>query len=172
MKRILGSMILTLILSAGTSQAAEIGDIYYHDKSINSSIDDAKLPIGVVYWVSPDKNFGLILSLNQPEKMNNAAANNYCANYMTLGTKAGDWQLPQLYELVRMGKEQWDGIDNNKFEVLNTALAKLSMATPLKSDSGYIASGTKAWNANLSTGALGMGNSTTNTYYVRCVTGF
>ena len=96
MKKIWYSIIAgTALLECHTAQAVAIGDTYYSDKTFSAELVASKTPIGLVYWVSPGGDFGLIMQLEQPANtMNYYGANLYCNEYKTEGTKAGDWWLP------------------------------------------------------------------------------
>lgn len=129
MKKLL--VIIMLLLSGGmikSAEAVEVGDIYYHDKTFSPivKIDGAKMPIGLVYWVYPSKDHGYIMALNQPVADTFVNALRYCGNYTTLNTRVGDWRLPDFQQMVVMGNEQWNGVKNNKFTVLNQKLATIT----------------------------------------------
>lgn len=119
MKKIL----LTLLLGSGIlaiqpAAAVEVGDIYYSDKTFSATYNSSKMPIGLVYWVYPSKDHGYIMQLNQPAAMTFANAKTHCANYTTLNTTIGTWRLPDFHETLLMAKESWNGVSNDKFNVL------------------------------------------------------
>lgn len=175
MKKILSLIILAILLSPNNSGAAEVGDIYFHDKTFGSSVGEGKLPIGMVFWVSKSKNHGLVMQLNQPAAIPWTDARAYCANLTTLGTKIGDWHLPSLMEMLRMSKSTWGGgTTDNKFNYLNnklTALTGIGEAMVAANYHTFAANGGVMLNP--STGVPGYaGSLNTGTQRARCVMAF
>ena len=78
-----------------------VGHIVYSDGSTSTSYNANKLPIGIVYYVHQNgkKNHGLIMSIDAPMPRTRAEAILYCDNYVTKGTKVGDWYLPSYGEV-------------------------------------------------------------------------
>lgn len=179
----LGVLVAVMLISS-PAKAVDIGDIYFSDKTFSAELVKGKKPIGMVYWVSPSKAFGLVMQLEQPaNKMNYYEANRYCNEYMTEGTKAGDWWLPKRMELMRMGIESINKVSNNKFAVLNAKLPQIKdgntvLGSPLLANQYYRANSYYGHLFNLSSttaiSTTGTDDSPTNTtkYYVRCVTAF
>ena len=56
----------------------------------------------------------------------------YCAGYVTKGTNVGDWRLPNVTEMLRMGNEYSRGKLNTKYWDLQQKLALIYNAEPLK----------------------------------------
>ena len=90
------ALLLTVLTLAFPAQAVEIGDIYYSNKSFSSTPVDGLLPIGIVWQVNDAGNGGLIVALEQPGSKNWERAKTYCRLYLTRGTKAGDWFMPDV----------------------------------------------------------------------------
>ena len=65
MKTFFSTLLLSSLLLAGSAAAVEVGDIYYSDKTFSSSVQSGKKAIGVVYWVSTNKDFGYIVALEE-----------------------------------------------------------------------------------------------------------
>lgn len=170
-KQFFACLILALVW-AFPSWSAEVGDIYYHDKTFSNKVDPDKVPIGVVFWVAPDKNFGLIVSIEQlSTPLNSHDAKSYCANFQTLGTKVGDWTLPRIDDLQKLGNSYKNGKLTNNFTTINNVLKKVPLASQLKA-ANYIAYGVYGYWAHLSNGYVGYAGSTSAQYEVRCITGF
>ena len=177
MKNLFYCLILMILTLAAPAKSAEVGDIYYHDKTFSNKVDPDKVPIGVVFWVSPDNNFGLIVSVEQiTNKLNLTEAKAYCSNFSTLGTKPGDWALPAIDDLLKLGNSfsvELGGLTNN-LTTINNILKTIPVAGQLKSTT-YIANGISGYpaNVNLSTGAIQIENEYySRVYEVRCITGF
>lgn len=182
-KTYLSVLALLCCWSFSHAQAVEIGDIYYSDGTFASSMQTGKKAIGLVYWVSPGKDFGLIMSLEEPSTTQNAYnADVYCEEYYTEGTYAGDWWMPKRIEMLRMGNEQINGKNNNKFTTLNNKLKTVTKSTggtaTALSAASYISSSGYAYSFNPSTGAITAGStaynnqSNNNKFRVRCITAF
>ena len=125
MKTFLSTLLLSSLLLAGSAAAVEVGDIYYSDKTFSSSVQSGKKAIGVVYWVSTNKDFGYIVALEEaPSTMNVFNANVHCLEYYTEGTLAGDWKLPQRIELVRLGKYRVNNTTVNNYAKINITMLK------------------------------------------------
>lgn len=117
------------------TQAVKLYDVVYHDGTTSTSTSvSGKTPIGIVYYVQPDgKNLhGLIMSLEQPMVGTRQEAIDYCAGYVTKGTNVGDWRLPNVTEMLRMGNEYSQGNLNTKYWDLQQKLALIYNAEPLK----------------------------------------
>ena len=158
------------------SQAVDVGDVFYSDGTFSSTIteDANKLPIGLVYWVGIGKDNGLIMSLKQPADMNFTDAVKHCDNYEVLGTDPGSWRLPDLSEQITMGVEYWNGVSNDKFNILNEKLGKISIAQKLLTGEYHSnTTGTGGTSVNLSTGVVQPRASTSSgSKHVRCVRTF
>lgn len=157
------------------AKSAEVGDIYYHDKTFSNKVNPDKVPIGVVFWVSPDNNFGLVVSLEQiPNPLNITDANAYCTNFSTLGTSPGSWVLPRIDDLLKLGNSynrQTKSIINNLTKI-NNVLKTIDIASQIK-ETRYIAYSNTGYSykVNLTTGNLASTNSNEK-LEVRCITGF
>lgn len=129
-KTFITALLLSATLLAPAARAVEVGDIYFSDKTFSSSMQSGKKAIGLVYWVSANKDYGYIMSLEEPAEgtMNPYNANIYCLEYFTEGTKAGDWKLPQRIEMIRMGKEINNGQVTDKFTIVNKKLQSVTKA--------------------------------------------
>ena len=173
MKNLCFSLVMIILILAAPAKSAEVGDIYYHDKTFSNKVDPDKVPIGVVFWVSPDNNFGLIVSLEQiPNKQGSGDANTYCSNFSTLGTKPGDWQLARVDDLLKLGNSynaETNAMTTNLTKI-NNILNTITIASPLKSD-WYIAYG-GGYCVNLSSGKVKYGYINSTKCEVRCITGF
>lgn len=177
LKQILaGCSVLCCLLIATESRAVDVGDVFYSDGSFSATIteDANKLPIGLVYWVGTGKDNGLIMSLKQPGDMNYTDATHYCANYEVLGTNPGTWRLPDLPEQIAMGVEFWNGVSNDKFNVLNTKLGKISIAQKLVTGQYHSnTTGSAGTSVDLSTGLIQTGAGTSSgSKHVRCIRPF
>ena len=159
--------------SAAPCQAVDVGDVFYSDGTFSSTIteDANKLPIGLVYWVSISKDSGLIMSLKQPADMNYTDAVKHCDNYEVLGTTPGSWRLPDLPEQINMGLEIWNGVSNDKFNVLNNRLGKISIAQKLLTGQYHSnTTGSAGTSVDLSTGLIQTEAGTSSgTKHVRCI---
>lgn len=116
------------------TKAVKLYDVVYHDGTTSTSTSvSGKTPIGIVYYVQPDgKNLhGLIMSLEQPMVGTRQEAIDYCAGYVTKGTNVGDWRLPNVTEMLRMGNEYSQGKLNTKYWDLQKKLAPVYNADPL-----------------------------------------
>ncbi len=169
MKKICFFALLAGLLSVNKAQAVEVGDILYNDGTISNVVDDSKIPIGLFYWVSNRKDFGYIMALNQPDDMTYANAMAFCQSYQTLGTKKGDWSLPNRPELIKMGKEVWNGTLSDKFTLLNNKLASISIGEQLKPDVGYWARSASKYQFTLNKYGVATKTGGSDTGAVRCV---
>lgn len=170
MKKILLSFPALLIsLWSFNAAAVDVGDIYYSDKSFNSSIVSSKMPIGVVFWVNTDKSQAYVLALNQPSNMAISVAKTQCANFSTLGTKAGDWKLPSMKQGFSMITQRNNGVSDNKFTILNNKLTKVETGQALKNDYYWTLGYQNKWKVNPSTGDMNYDASTSGSRAVRCV---
>ena len=177
MRNLFYCLILMLLTLAAPAKSAEVGDIYYHDKTFSDKVDPDKVPIGVVFWVSPDNNFGLIVSLEQiPNPLSPRDANTYCSNFSTLGTSPGDWQLPRVDELLKLGNSfspETNALTTNLTKI-NNVLKTIPIASQLKS-TNYVAYFNlniyRTYYVNLGTGDVN-NISDFHEYEVRCITGF
>ena len=181
MKTFFSTLLLSSLLLAGSAAAVEVGDIYYSDKTFSSSVQSGKKAIGVVYWVSTNKDFGYIVALEEaPSTMNVFNANVHCLEYYTEGTLAGDWKLPQRIELVRLGKHRVNNATVDNYAKINAVLAKVTKANGSKAtalgNKNYVANSTYPYAVNPYSGAIGGGGgnaqSSGTKYSVRCVTAF
>lgn len=175
-KNVFALFLLNLI--ASPVQAVEVGDIMYHDRTFTATYigaSSAKMPIGLVYWTYPSKDHGYVMALNQPVDDTWAQASDYCQNFTTLNTKVGDWRLPDLQELIPMGKQSWNKIGDDKFNVLNKKLATITGVGEALKTGNYHShtTGNAGVLVNLSTGAIINGNSTNkDTQHFRCIMQF
>ena len=175
MKNLCFSLIMMILTLATPAKSAEVGDIYYHDKTFSNKVDPDKVPIGVVFWVSPDNNFGLIVSIEQiPNQLGTTDANAYCSNFSTLGTKPGDWQLARVDDLLKLGNSynaETSAMTTNLTKI-NNVLKTITIASELKSTNYIAYSSSNTYYVNLSTGAVASTSSSSAKYEVRCITGF
>ena len=181
MKIIFTIIILFSFWSGHGATAAEVGDIYFSDKTFASTMQSGKQAIGVVYWVSPNKDFGYIMSLDEPTTtMNVFNANVYCLEYYTEGTLAGDWKLPQRIELIRMGKYKVNGTVTDNYTAMNNILSKVTKADGNKAttlgNKSYVANSAWPYCFNPYSGVISGGGGNTQAsgtkYSVRCITAF
>lgn len=104
--------------------AINLYDVVYSDGSTSAAYDGNKLAVGIVVYVHPNgkKNHGWIMSLDQPPAQLRAEAVKRCAGYATKGTRAGDWHLPDVGELMMLSS----GNDNStEYADLNSAIKKI-----------------------------------------------
>lgn len=156
--------------------AVEVGDIYYSDKTFSENIVKEKNPIGLVYWVSPAKDYGRIIALKQSKDKSWQKSIDYCEAYSTKGSKSGSWVLPELIDLkigVNNGRE---GYDNPLFMTLNKKLKRINGADLL--DDGYYWSSSEygrksdsAWGVDWSENRV-LNLIKIHKYHVRCVMNF
>lgn len=123
---------LYLFLTTTPTLAIEIGDIYYSNQSFSSAPINGLQAIGVVWQVTDDGKSGLIVALDQPGSKNWKRAQTYCRQYLTRGTKAGDWFMPTLLQMFPIDKMQNQRINNHTFLHINDKLLLLKEARPLK----------------------------------------
>ena len=172
MKNFFYCLILMILTLAAPAKSAEVGDIYYHDKTFSNKVDPDKVPIGVVFWVSPDNNFGLIVSLEQlPNTLGVTDADAYCNNFSTLGTNPGDWHLAYADDLFKLGNmyDNKTGKLTNNLSIINNALKNIPTASQLKSTIYVTYNSSYGAGVNLSTGEF---TSSNGKFEVRCITGF
>lgn len=153
------ALLLTVLTLAFPAQAVEIGDIYYSNKSFSSTPVDGLLPIGIVWQVNDAGNGGLIVALEQPGSKNWERAKTYCRLYLTRGTKAGDWFMPDFLQMFPIDKMQNRRINARTFLHINDRLALVKEARALKEDvymtsSDYADDKKAAIGINLTTGEL------------------
>lgn len=153
------ALLLTILALAFPAQAVEIGDIYYSNKSFSSTPVDGLLPIGIVWQVNDAGNGGLIVALEQPGSRNWERAKTYCRLYLTRGTKAGDWFMPDFLQMFPIDKMQNRRINARTFLHINDRLALVKEARALKEDvymtsSDYADDKKTAIGINLTTGEL------------------
>lgn len=99
-------------------------DVAYSDGTTSSSYNANKLAIGLVYYVHPNgnKNHGWLMTLEQFPAQSRAEAIKRCAGFSTKGTRAGDWHLPDIGELMMMSS----GNDSTgEYASLNSAIKKV-----------------------------------------------
>ena len=103
--------------------------------------------------------------------MNYTDATHYCANYEVLGTNPGTWRLPDLPEQIAMGVEFWNGVSNDKFNVLNTKLGKISIAQKLVTGQYHSnTTGLAGTSVDLSTGLIQtQAGTSSGSKHVRCI---
>ena len=182
MKIFFSTFFLSVTMLSSWANAVEVGDIYYTDKTFSSTVQSGKKAAGMVYWVSANKDYGYIMSLEEPATtLNPYNANVYCQEYQIDGKTLGEWRLPYFVELVRMGNETINGQNNNKFTTLNNKLKTLTKpsggAATALSSANYV---TKSYNPQVfnpstgvpSTGGGGWKAGSGTKYKVRCITGF
>lgn len=157
------------------AQAIEVGDIMYHDRTFSPivNVSGSKMPIGLVYWVNASRDHGLAMALNQPVNDTWANAKSYCANFTTLNANVGSWRLPDQSELIRMGKQQWNGTIDEKFKILNQKLVTITGVGEVLVTGFYHShtQGSAGVRVDLSTGNISNGTSTTSSHF-RCVMAF
>ena len=106
--------------------------VVFSDGTTGTFYNADKDAIGIVTYVHPNTegNHGIIMALNQPTVQTRANAIKYCANYVTKGTKVGDWHLADLGEMMTM--QNGDLIDDTKqFSTLNEMLKTIPGAQAL-----------------------------------------
>ncbi len=133
-------LFLFCLLYPFSTLAVEVGDIYYSNKTFNAKLLDGLIPVGIVWQVNNNKDGGLIMSLEQPGSKNWEKAQTYCRVYQTIGTKSGDWFLPDFLQLFPINKLQQQRIGPHTFLYLNQKLEKIKSARPLKEDTYFTAS--------------------------------
>lgn len=149
--------------------AVEVGDILYNDGTISSVNEDSKIPVGLFYWVSNRKDFGYIMALNQPDDMTYSNAIAFCQSYQTLGTTKGNWAMPTRSELIKMGKEIWNGTTNDKFTLLNSKLKSISIGEQLKAGAAYWARSQAKYQFKLDVYGVATKGGASDTGAVRCI---
>lgn len=106
--------------------------VVFSDGSTGTFYNADKDAVGIVTYVHPNTegNHGIIMALNQPTVQTRAEAIKYCANYVTKGTKVGDWHLADLGEMMTM--QNGDLIDDaTQFTKLNEVLKTIPGAQAL-----------------------------------------
>lgn len=175
-KNVFALFLLNLI--ASPVQAVEVGDIMYHDGTFTATYigaSSAKMPIGLVYWTYPSKDHGYVMALNQPVDKTWKEAKVYCENYTTLNFNVGSWRLPDFPELIAMGKQSWNGVGDDKFNILNKKLATITgVGEALKTGNYHSYTQTSYGNlVDLSTGTPATsGNTNSSTQHFRCIMQF
>lgn len=160
MKKLCVMMMAAFLLQILSARAAEVGDIFYSDKTFSSKLESDKLPIGLLYYVSVAGDYGLVMALNQPPAKKYQEAWTYCNDYTPLGTSRGFWRLPTLQEWMRAMNEQWNGVKNNKLTILNQKLATISIANTLLTNDYMVRTSASGQNdgyynlINLNTGVI------------------
>ena len=115
-------------------------NVVYHDGSTSASYsyNANKTPIGIVAYLYPsNKNKGFILSREQPILGTYAEAIEYCSNYSIKGTNVGDWRMPNLQELIWIGRYTSYNKTNNPYNDINKKLASIRWADPLLYSSNW-----------------------------------
>lgn len=163
-------------LLANKVVAVEVGDIYYSDKTFDSSIVGGKNPIGLVYWVSPAKDYGRVMALKQPSDKSWQKSIDYCNAYSTTGSKSGSWFLPELIDLKIGMYNELEGYDNPLFAKLNRQLQKINGADLLVdgyywSSSEYGRKSDSAWGVDWSENRI-LNLIKIRKYHVRCIMNF
>lgn len=153
------ALLLTLLTFAFPTQAVEIGDIYYSNKSFSSTPVDGLQPIGIVWQVNDAGNSGLIAALEQPGSKNWERAQTYCRLYLTRGTKSGDWFMPDLLQMLPIDKMQNRRLNARTFLHINDHLSLVKGARPFKEEvymtsSAYANDKKNVIGINLTTGEL------------------
>ena len=163
------TIILAALLWCHNAGAVDVGDIYYSDRTFSTNLNSSKMPIAVVYWVNTDKTKAYVLALRQPENMTLSVAKTQCANFSTLGTNSGDWDLPTMKQAFNMITQRWNGVSDNKFSVVNSKLGKIETGQALKNDYYWTLGYQNKWKVNPSTGDMSYDGSTSGSRAVRCV---
>ena len=99
-------------------------DIAYSDGTTSQTYNSNKLAIGLIYYIHPNgkKDHGWMISLEQFPANTRAEAIKRCAGFSTKGTRAGDWHLPDMAEIMMMSA----GNDaTNEYTNLNNAIKKV-----------------------------------------------
>ncbi len=153
------ALLVAAIITASPVQAVEIGDIYYSNKSFNAKLIEGLQPIGIVWQVNDSKDGGLIIALDQPGSKNWERAQTYCRQYLTRGTKAGEWFLPDFLQMFPIDKMPNRRINHRTFLHLNDRLALIKGARALKEDvymtaSDYFNDHASALGINMTSGEL------------------
>lgn len=161
-------LVLGIILWNSPAFATDVGDIYYSDKTFSTNLNTSKMPIGVVYWTNQDQTRCYILALPQPASMALSNATTQCANFSTLGTSAGNWSVPTMKQAFQMRTQQWLGVSDNKFTVLNKKLSEIETGQALVNENYWTNGYQNSFTYNPSTGAMSFaGNG--GSRRVRCV---
>lgn len=98
--------------------------VAYSDGTTSASYNANKLAIGLIYYIHPNgkNDHGWMLSLEQFPANTRAEAIKRCAGFSTKGTRAGDWHLPDMAEIMMMSA----GNDaTNEYTNLNNAIKKV-----------------------------------------------
>ena len=174
MKHILTTLTIIAAFFSGINYAysVEVGDVFYHDGTFDKTVRDDKVPVGLVYWVSARRDHGYIMTLDQPAAMTYVSAQSYCNSYVTLGTKKGEWKLPNAMEILRMGNERINGVSNTKFATLNAKLKTLPTGQELLADSWYWIESRGYGITYLNKYGFSTDAQNRNMFYPRCVKGF
>ena len=152
MKHILTILTITAAIFSGVNYAyaVEVGDIFYNDGTFDKTVR----------------------TLDQPAAMTYVSAQSYCNSYVTLGTKKGEWKLPNAMEILRMGNERINGVSNTKFATLNAKLKTLPTGQELLADNWYWIESRGYGVTYLNKYGFGTDAQNRNMYYPRCVKGF
>ena len=107
-------------------------DIAYSDGTTSQTYNANKLAIGLIYYIHPNgkRDHGWMISLEQFPANTRAEAIKRCAGFSTKGTRAGDWHLPDMAEIMMMSA----GNDaTNEYTNLNSAIKKVPGSAQLGS---------------------------------------
>ena len=107
-------------------------DIAYSDGTTSQTYNSNKLAIGLIYYIHPNgkNDHGWMISLEQFPANTRAEAIKRCAGFSTKGTRAGDWHLPDMAEIMMMSA----GNDaTNEYTNLNNAIKKVPGSAQLGS---------------------------------------
>ena len=107
-------------------------DIAYSDGTTSQTYNSNKLAIGLIYYIHPNgkRDHGWMISLEQFPANTRAEAIKRCAGFSTKGTRAGDWHLPDMAEIMMMSA----GNDaTNEYTNLNNAIKKVPGSAQLGS---------------------------------------
>lgn len=109
-------------------------DIIYSDGTNSSSYNTAKDAIGVAIVTETGTafNHGYVVSIHQPSAANWTQAVKRCNDYVIKGTSEGDWQLPNLMDVMMInGWETESSTGSNQYAALNAKMKTIPEAEQL-----------------------------------------
>lgn len=109
-------------------------DIIYSDGSNSATYNTAKDAIGVAIVTETGTafNHGYVVSIHQPSAATWSQAVKRCNDYVIKGTSEGDWQLPNLMDVMMInGWETESSTGSNQYSALNAKMKTIPEAEQL-----------------------------------------